>query len=253
MVGVARRGAAGVNAVDLRPRSAPEIIDAGVQLARRHFAVLFVTAAVPLLPYLAFDVRNTWGGDGRQWAWLALAAACASVADAAVAHAAAAAWHGHSPDARTALRATAARLWPVLATGLYRTTFVLLGLGLLIAPGLILLSIYALVPGIAVLEPTLGARAALRRSRALTAGWRWQAFACHAVPYLFAIGANIVVSELGQQLGGGKLFGGVAGTLVDMMLTPFVIAIQVVLYYDLRIRKEEYDIETMLANDAAAA
>ena len=235
---------------DLRVRTAPEIVDAGVQLARRNYTVLMMAAAIPLLPYFAFDVAIAWTGSDMTWPWMIFTIACASIADAAVAYAAAEAWHGREPSAAAALRAVRSRLWPVLATGLYRTIFVLGGLMLLIAPGLILLSMYALIPGIAVLEPTLGAGAALRRSRALTAGWRWQAFVCHALPYVFAVGANMLVSRLLTDIG-GRLLGGVGGSLVDVAITPFVIGIQVVLYFDLRIRKEGYDVEAMLAATAA--
>lgn len=249
----------------LRPLGAAEIVDAGVQLARRHYGALVTTALVPLLPYFAADAWTSARGGGTPdfWTMVLFSAIWASLADAATARAAFDAYRGGGrPDPARALRATAARAWPVLVSGLYRAVMTTLGLALLLVPGLYVFATYALVPSLAVLEPGLGAWATLRRASALTNGARWRAFAAYVVPYLCVFGANMLVSTtvpklVGGEGGVGHLVGQLGGSVTAVLLTPLVACLQVVLYLDCRVRKEALDLEWAIADappaDARAA
>jgi len=46
--------------MDLRPRSMPELIDASVQLARRHYVPFLLIAAVVAIPALVLGLVNVW-------------------------------------------------------------------------------------------------------------------------------------------------------------------------------------------------
>jgi len=101
----------------------------------------------------------------------------------------------------------------------------------------------AVVPLTAILEPN-NPFAALRRSTQLTRGlWKHSvgasamAFLIAIVPYL---GASLLAGVLGSHY-----VQEVVGLVVSVLLMPVYVASLVALYYDLRIRKEGFDLELM--------
>jgi hypothetical protein len=206
-----------------------------------------------LLPYFAMDVYTNIAPKTGTWTLLFFSAVFASIADAATGKAAFDAYRGETPSPTRAFRALAKRAWPVLMSGVYRTAMTLLGLILLVVPGLYLFAIYALVPSIALFEPKLSARGALKRSYVLTTGAKGRALLCYVLPYGVVIGANILITELTKEIVGtrhGALAGGFAGSATAALLTPFLAALQVVLYVDCRVRSEALDLELALADAA---
>jgi hypothetical protein len=238
----------------LRPLRAPEIIDAGIQLARRHYGPLATTALLSLLPYFAMDLYTNIVQQAGTWTLLLFSAAVASIADAATAKVAFDAYRGEAPSPTRAFRALAKRAWPVLMTGVYRTAMTLAGLIVLVLPGLYLFEIYALVPSIALFEPQLSARGALKRSYVLTTGAKARALLCYVLPYGVVIGANILITQFTKEIMGtahGSLASGFAGSATAALLTPFLASLQVVLYVDCRVRSEAFDLELALAETTA--
>ena len=202
------------------------------------------------------DVYDNLGPKSESWMLILLSAALASIADAATGKAAFDAYRGERPSPAGALRATGRRAWPVLVSGVYRTAITLAGLVLFIVPGLYVFSIYALAPSVALFEPELSANGTLKRSRALTSGARRRAFLCYVVPYSAVIGANIGLTQLTKEIvgvGHGALAGGFAGSATAALLTPFLAALQVILYIDCRVRSEALDLEWALDEGAAPA
>jgi hypothetical protein len=108
----------------------------------------------------------------------------------------------------------------------------------------------AVVPLTAILEPN-NPLTALRRSNQLTRGLWKHAVGASAMAFLIAI-----IPYLGASLLAG-VFGShyvqqVVGVVVSVLLMPVYVASLVALYYDLRIRKEGFDLELM-ANRLATA
>jgi hypothetical protein len=239
----------------LRRVSGAEIVDEGIQLARQNYGVLILAGLVPLLPNLGTNIWTaSHGNPDGPWSMLLYTAAWAfwaSLTDAATARAAMDVLEGRSPDPARALGVALRRAWPVAVSGLYRMIFWLAGLVLVLVPGFYVLSVYALIPVLPVLEPDIGGWQALRRSAMLTKGARRLSFGTYVLPYAFAVGASIVMSALMEGVVGphfGRLFGGLLGSVVDLAFTPFMAAIQVRLYVELRMRKEAIDIEWALAS-----
>ena len=239
----------------LRRVSGAEVVDEGIQLARENYAVLVMAALVPRLPLFAIAIWAPWHPRGvRSWPLTLFSWACASLADAAAARVAMDALEGKPADPIRALRTALRRAWPVVLSGLYRVTFGVLGFVVLIVPGLYVLSIYALIPALPALEPELGAWQALRRSATLTQGARLLAFGASAVPYLFVFGVTWVLVALPPRIMEphlGVLFGGIIGASAALALIPFIAAIQVRLYVELRMRREAIDIEWAVASLSA--
>jgi hypothetical protein len=233
----------------LRPRTSPEIVDAAVQLARRHYWPLLLVSIGALLPYLGFDLY--FGATGNEPSLLTAVLVSAIVGSFADAATAAVAFDSlRLPEAEVRSALIAVRRLPVIAlTGLYRSVFLLAGIAILIVPGLFVLAMYALIPGIAVFEPHLGIGESLRRSRHLTAGYRMRALLCYGLPYgAVTVGLSFATSAVEFMTGGhGELLGLMAGTFLAMAFTPFVAALQLMLYLDLRVRKEALDLEAGIA------
>lgn len=229
-----------------------EIVDEGIQLARQNYGALVTAALVPLVPYFGMDIwTSTHTEPLGLWPMLLFSVVWASLADASAARVAMDALEGRAPDPMRALRTTLRRARAVVLSGLYRAIFGLIGLTLVVIPGLYLLSVYALIPVLPVLEPGVGAWRALRRSAALTQGDRGLAFGTYVVPYAFVFGANMLLSMIAERFLGpqaGRLFGGLVGSCVALTMTPFIASIQVRLYVELRMRKEAFDIEWALAS-----
>ena len=233
----------------LRPRTSPEIVDAAVQLARRHYWPMLLVSIGTLLPYLAFDLYyGVTGFEPSLLMVLLVSGITGSLADAATAAVAFDGLQRREADIRSASVAIRKSAVVVIA-GLYRAVFMLAGFAILIVPGLVVLAMYALVPGIVVFEPHLGVRGALRRSRELTDGHRLHALLCYGLPYAAVVlGLSFATSAVELATGAhGELLGLMAGTFLAMAFTPFLAALQLILYLDLRVKKEAFDLESGIA------
>jgi hypothetical protein len=241
----------------LRRVSGAEVVDEGIQLARQNYGALIMAALLPLLPYLGMRV---WISTHSLGVWGTLLvipfnAVWASLAGAAAARVAMDALEGSPPDPARGLGVALRRAWPVVLSGLCRAMLTLLGFVLLVIPGFYVVSIYALLPALPVLEARASGWQALRRSATLTRGARLLAFGAYIVPCYFAAGANVVLSMLTSRAigpGVGQVLGALVGGGVLLTLLPFLAAIQVRLYVELRMRKEAIDIEWALASMSAA-
>jgi len=235
----------------LRRVSGAEIVDEGIQLARQNYGAMIMAALVPLLPILGMRI---WASSVRLGLWnyllILFNSFWTSLAVASAARVAMDALEVGSTDPARALRIALRRAWPVVLCGLYRTTFALLGFVLLVIPGLYVVSVYALIPILPVVEPGMGAWQTLRRSATLTRGARLLAFGTYFAPYAVVAGSNLVLTTLTARALGphaGRLFGGLVGGSVVLALLPFLAAIQVRLYVELRMRREAIDIEWALS------
>lgn len=133
-----------------------------------------------------------------------------------------------------------------LLAGVLAVSAMLLGAAAALVP----IGWFAAVPMTAILEAR-GVLGALGRSRTLTKGlWR------HAVGVSALAWVVVALPSLGASLLAGLLGLQIVEDLVQVaatvLLTPFYVAAITVLYYDLRIRKEGYDLELMASRLAHA-
>jgi hypothetical protein len=97
-----------------------------------------------------------------------------------------------------------------------------------------------------------GGPAAIARAAALTRGSTWEvvkALMLVWLVYLIALVAAAflsgIVLSLGQSLTALQVASQVVGVLFTVLVYPLISVVQTLLYYDLRIRKEGFDIELM--------
>lgn len=299
-----------------RPRSAPEIVDAAVQLARRHYAslgLLSVVVSVPSLaiglvmapltpsaPMTAEDPLGMSGASMLIFPLTALAFAWMTVGfGALVASSAAAYVDGRPLEPFEALRRALRRSWAlvaghfvaailvglILAAAIFAIGLVLgaiamatggvaggagttggaaagavaaaVGLGIMalgFAGTLLLWSRYVNIAAAVMLEDR-GPLAARRRSTELVKGSLARTAGVVLVAgVVYLVGVLTVWAIAGLLTGETNASSQIAGAL-GIALYPFVGALLTVLYYDLRIRREGYDLELMsraLERDAGA-
>ncbi len=138
----------------------------------------------------------------------------------------------------------------LLLTNILQVLIIAIGLVLLIVPGIIFTLWLIFVPAVVVLEGTWGFNA-LKRSKALSKGYCLRIFGIGVVLFIFffviggVIGAvfGLVFPHLVEEWQFRLLL-----TVIQTLVQPTGIIAVIILYYDLRARKEAYD-NTALAED----
>jgi uncharacterized membrane protein len=129
------------------------------------------------------------------------------------------------------------------------TIRVMFGFLLLIVPGILWMLSYALIVPVILIE---GQKAipSLRRSRDLVKGYRGKVFCILLVVNFLQVVLTAGVSVVsgiffsGESAGGGILASAL-NNLLSIFLTPLGIIAAILLYYDMRIRKEGFDLEML--------
>ena len=119
----------------------------------------------------------------------------------------------------------------------------------------ILLLRWAMSMPVATLED-VGPVTALRRSGVLTNGSKWRLFGIYVVFFLIFMAMYIVGAMIGGLSGAvfsNPMLANVLGNVMSMVLYPVLAVLQTVIYYDLRIRNEGFDLEYMAGGLGDAA
>lgn len=201
---------------------------------RHLIPIAFVTYLIVSLISLALA---TLGG-----AITALAAAIVSIAGVFLLQSALVEAVADVRDGRAdlTLTQTLARVWPRLGTvvvaGVLAAIGIVIGLVLIIAPGLYLLTIWSVIIPVVVLEG-LGPLEAFGRSRSLVKGYGWTVFGVIVVTFAINIAASIVLSILLSGLS-SSVGHYVSSVISNTLIAPFVAAAWTCMYFRLRELKE---------------
>jgi hypothetical protein len=240
-------------AYEIRPMSVGEILDTGFRLLRNHFGLLIGISAVAYVPMGVFQVLIAQlAGAGTQQApataipmlilvlLLALAYAVAlPLVATALTMAIGDVYVGRPTSAGQALRRSWSILLPVVGTSLLATLLIMLGFIALVVPGIWLVLSYWVSSQVMVLERTFG-MAALRRSGELMKGNKGRAFAVGLVAFVLMM---VVSGGATWALNAWPIANAVASTIVGMVTYAFLYAVIVVFYFDVRCRREAFDLE----------
>ena len=155
-----------------------------------------------------------------------------------------------------ALRRGLSHFWPLSIAQITATLRVLIGF-LLIIPGILWMLSYSLIVPAILIE---GQRAlpSLRRSSELVRGYRgkvfWVLLIINLLQAVLAGGIGMISNLLFSAASASSaILGAALGNLLSIFLAPLGIIAAILLYYDMRIRKEGFDLEMLsraLANDA---
>lgn len=247
-------------AAALRPLSVGEILDTSFQLYRRHFTPLATLVVVCYgVPLLVNAYVESAGGAAAHLGLvllnLPLSIVLGSVAAAATVFVISEAYLGRGMTAREALLRATPFLGRLIVAALLLTLLVGLGFLLLIVPGVILACGLVLAWPALVLEDLPSATAGLRRSWALTRGARlklfWLLVALSLILFIPYMALGVVVGIVAAVSGGAPAAGAAAlvsavlTALIQVVIYPLYNCVLTVAYYDLRVRKEGFDLEVL--------
>lgn len=245
---------------ELQPLSVGDILDTAFTVYRRNFGT-FITLAIFCLglPALVSITLNLSGGVlVHPWIalWSLVLGGVGGVLEAgAVVRAVSEAYLGHAPTIGDAIGAAFSEFWLIAGAGFLRYLLIFLGALLFFVPGIIVACGYAVVIPVIMLEDVPGPRRAfgvLGRSWHLTKGFKGTAFALGLVMVVLimvpvmAVGIFAAIVPTFEPAISGL------ASLVQLAIAPAFACVVTVFYYDLRVRKEAFDLDR-LAQDLGMA
>ena len=259
----------------LREMGVGEILDATLKIYRNNWKTLLAIVAIVMVPYIFlqaivvdittpdfpdFDVRNPaslesfqqdvgfFGGTlGGALLTLILAFIITPFVTGAVAKATADIYLGGDPEVGSTYSFALSKLGSLLLVSILYGLAVIGGFILLIIPGIYFAVKFIFSTTTVVVEGRSGTDA-LKRSGALVKDYFWKVLGTYL---LAAILVGIIGGLLGYIIGLGLGFlpdwlaGAVAQSITQVLTTPFLTMVIVLLYFDLRIRKEAFDLSLM--------
>jgi hypothetical protein len=247
------------------PRRFGEILSAAFQLYRRHWRTLVAIAAVVVVPLtlLQYGIGHWFRTNGQQlegqveasasfWAVAGASLLAAlvglllyQVLTGAITRNIAAEVAGQDLDLEQSYRFGLARLGPILVVSVLVGLATLLGLIVLIIPGIYIGVRLAVSTQALVVEDKRGTHA-LRRSWDLVGGHWWHAAFTLLVAGLITGVVNAVITA---PFGAGAWFiQGIAAAVATTVTLPYGALVGVLLYLDLRARKERLHLDTLKAD-----
>lgn len=241
-------------AYEIRAMGLGEILDTGFRLLRNHFVLLIGIAAVVYLPAGAFGVlvedllqdpaAATSGTDATLvllplLGLLVTFAIIAPITSCAITHALGELYLGREVTLGQSFRTALSLVLPLVGTSLLATVIVLMGFLLLLVPGVYLVFAFLLLTQVIVLERVYG-MGALARSRELMRGHMLRGLAVLLVAGLLA---GVLGVALGLAFAAIPSIEFLGSSLAQALSFAYSSAVLVVLYFDIRARKEAFDLE----------
>lgn len=222
----------------LRARSAGEILDMAFQIYRARWIAMATATAVIVSPLLLLqavaplDTLALLDSLGNLF-FLAASAAVVVIASGA--------YLGREVSGIEAVRSVGGRFLSVWGAAIIQGILVMIGFILLIVPGLIFAA-WTFAMQQAVMVEGRSAGEAFARSRDLARGHLVHILLTSVLALAIvlvagiALGVGVEVAALGERMGFVML------NVLLIALNPIVAVVGTVLYYDLRIRKEAFDV-----------
>ncbi|HLZ45920.1 MAG TPA: hypothetical protein VKQ05_09625 [Gemmatimonadales bacterium] len=270
---------------DLRPMGLGEVLDGALTIFRRHFLLFVKIGAVALWLPVALVIYINLSGGRPQHVGLALVASIVQYfaglfLTASAIRVISDSYLGHEPQLGDAISLGASKIWPLFVVGLGKGIIlglIAMGIGvvaaimipLMITGGAggvaVLAAIIAVVGGswllafvacgyavttpIVVLENLSSSSDALGRSWSLTRDFKLKIFGIFFVTGLMVYLPVLMLGAIGEFLalrtpGVGQGFEVVAGAL-PIVLTPLLSCVLTLVYYDLRVRREGFDLQVL--------
>lgn len=267
-----------MSVTQLRPLGVGEILDVAITIYRRNFRALLTLVFVVVAPFeivssllqasalpdnsfltqttpgepFALD-RDFWIGVAGFAAAGVLSFVAGIVATGACFKAIADGYLGERAEWRPALAYAARRFHSILWVTLLASLVSLIGLFFLIVPGIYLYVCFAVAVPVLLTEGLKG-RKALGRSRRLVQGRWWGTFGVVVLGAILVgvvegalVGLTAIVTSLdtADPSFGSFLINTTAVVLASVIATPLSAAFVTVLYFDLRVRKEAFDLQLL--------
>jgi hypothetical protein len=209
------------------------------------FVILTVIASIPdYVTIFAIPAPGLTRTSNPTWGWFIVANVVAmvtsSLVGAAVTYGVVQDLRGRAFSVGGSLLVALRRLLPILGVSFCTMIAFVLGLMLLVVPGVIFICMFSVSPHACVVERT-GVFASLSRSRFLTKGRRWQGFGLFLLMMIVAAAGELIAETVFAPTGrsgsliAGQVFAAILGAFNGVLLSVF--------YFQLRIAKEGVDID----------
>jgi hypothetical protein len=266
-----------MNGLDLRPLSIGDILDRTFSLYRRHFLLFIGIAGIPQLLVLAFSLgqilfswntadiltgtRNVGMGVLVLIVYLAVAVVAYLFSQGGTMLAVSELYLGRTTSIAESLRNISGDLGYLLGVTILSGLAIIGASILLIVPGIyVACRLLVCVP--AALIEKRSPREALSRSFGLTKNFAGRAFVILVLYVVLAYAAQLLLAmpaaiALALRAGGPSMIRfwtamtQVGSSLASILVTPILLIATAVFYFDLRVRKEGFDLQFMMDPDAA--
>jgi len=237
----------------LRPLSIGEVLDGALVLLRRHFALVLGIAVVCEGIPTAMDVYIDLTGGGSQNPGLSLLDRLLTLVGSvlvtgATVRVVSEAYLGRTPLFGDAMGFAGSRFGTILGANIMSGFLTVLATLALVIPGIVVACGYSVAAEAAALESG-SASEALRRSWDLTKGFKLKALALGVVSIglilVVYLGAGVLGGIMGEVVGGLDVVLAVLAACVSLLIYPVISCVFTLFYYDLRVRKEGFDLEML--------
>jgi len=269
---------------DLKPMAFGEVLDGSLTIFRRHFMLFVKLGVVALWLPVAMTIYVSLAGGQQQNLGLSFLASVIQYfaglfLSASAIRVISDAYLGHEPQFADAISLGASKIWSLFVAGLAKGDIVggiailigivaavtipsmarggsgaaVLALFLAITVGgwfLVFVACgYAVTTPVVVLENLTNATDSLGRSWALTKGAKLRIFGIFFVTSLMVFLPMVLVGALAGILKTGSLISGqvfeVIAAALPIILTPLLSCVITLVYYDLRVRREGFDLQVL--------
>lgn len=263
----------------LRPLGVGETLDTAIKLYRNNAVTLWKIVALIIVPLEVLDVivrrvtlpsdvflidgqlythSGSGTGAGATVALILIAVLgvlAALLSTGAVFKLVLDSYLGRSTDWRESIAFARHRLASLVWLGILSTFLIVVGFILIIVPGIWLMVASSVAVPALMLEGLTGF-SALKRSLDLVDGRWWATFGRLVAALLLYVVVAIVIGLIAGAIASGisitnvTLYLALAGALTavgNILATPFIAAVIAVIYVDLRVRKEGFDLELLAA------
>jgi hypothetical protein len=259
---------------ELRPLSIGEVLDVGIKIVWRNASTMLKIVVPIVLPVqflsnlvsisaedeefgtvtpsgeVTYDTGDIWLYVTGIVAVVVLGLLASTLSTGACFKGIGDAYLGEKPSAATSLRYALRHLHSIVWVTVLGWILVVLGFVACVLPGIWLYVSFALAVPVLLTEGVKG-RKALGRSFRLIKGRWWPAFAIIVLGGLLTGIVSGVISGLlaatsltsPDNTSVGVVTGTIGGTIGSALTTPFTAAFIAVLYFDLRVRKEGFDLQ----------
>jgi len=266
-----------MNGLDLRPLSLGDILDRTFSLYRRHFLLFIGIAGIPQLLVLVFSLaqtlfswsttdiltgtRNVGMGIVVLIVYLLVAVFAYLYSQGGTMLAISELYLGRTTTITESLRNVSGEVWSLFGLVILSGLAIVGGLILLIVPG-IYVACRLLVCLPAALIEKRGPSEALSRSFGLTKDFAGRAFVILVLFVVLTYAASLLftlpaVVALATRVGGSGMIrfwtavSQVGASVGSVLITPILRIATAVFYFDLRVRKEGFDLQFMMDPNAA--
>ena len=263
----------------LRPLRVGELLDVAIKIYTRNFLTLWKIVALIVFPVNvlgavvslstlpeevfdpSFGTDPSFGAmEDELWTFIAaeiilviVGIITVTIATGACLKAVSDVYLGGKPTAGSSLRFAARRVHSLVWVGVLTFVLALIALIPVIVPGVWLWVAWSVAPSVLLVEGVKGFKA-LRRSYRLVKGRWWPVFAATLVGFLLAavVGAGIgalsaplLFTDSSDNLFVTVVVDTIVNSVSGILTTPFQAALVAVIYFDLRVRKEGFDLELL--------